>query len=191
MKSLNQSRIQPINLSEMRPEWNEILNKIPGDGLKGKYAPVNVLGMLMYNPKTLGQFLDYWVNSKTAMGLSVREQELVILRMARHYDCNYVWKHHIPVAVEFGVSQDEIDAVKIIPLPRIFSQREEAILIMTDEFVNIRNISDETWNHYRGALSDSEIVDLISLVSQYVLFALTNNVLKVQIEKNLDEIQGL
>ena len=100
-------KVNPKDVDSMRPEWLEILQRIPGDGLKGKYAPRNVLGMLMYNPDTLGPFLDYWVTSKQKMGLTVREQELVILRMALHYDCNYVWKHHVPVALEFGINQTE------------------------------------------------------------------------------------
>jgi alkylhydroperoxidase family enzyme len=184
-------KLEPKNVDHMRQEWLDILKRIPGDGLKGKYAPRNVLGMLMYNPDTLGEFLDYWVTSKQKMGFTVREQELVILRMALHYDCNYVWKHHVPVAEEFGVTQQELDNVRILPLPKTFNKRETAILELMDEMVIKRNVSDEAWNTYKSELSDAEIVDLISLVSQYVLFALTNNVLRVEVEKNLDEIEDL
>lgn len=186
-----QPRIVPKNTDEMPPEWIDILKRIPGDGLKGKYAPINVLGTLMYNPDTLGQFLDYWVTSKLKMGFSVREQELVILRMAYHYNCNYVWKHHIPVAVEFGVNDTEIEAVKTTPLPNVFSPREEALLILTDELMNTRDIKDEHWEKYGKQLKDSEMVDLISLVSQYVLFALTNNVMRVKVEPTLNDIVSL
>lgn len=191
MKEQNNSRLVPKSTDDMKPEWLEILKRIPGDGLKGKYAPVNVLGMLMYNPDTLGQFLDYWVTSKTAMGFTVREQELVILRMAMHYRCEYVWKHHVPVAEEFGVTQEELSAAKTMPLPAVFSPREEAILVLTDELVVSRDISDDLWVRYRSWLTDAEVIDLISLVSQYVLFALTNNVLRVQVEDNLRDIRGL
>jgi len=184
-------KLTPKNVDDMRQEWLDTLKRIPGDGLKGKYAPRNVLGMLMYNPDTLGEFLDYWVTSKQKMGFTVREQELVILRMALHYDCNYVWKHHVPVAEEFGVSQAELDAVRVLPLPKSFNERETAILELTDEMVIKRNVSDTAWAAYKKELTDGEIVDLISLVSQYVLFALTNNVLRVEVEKNLDEIESL
>lgn len=184
-------KLEPKNVDHMRQEWLDILKRIPGDGLKGKYAPRNVLGMLMYNPDTLGPFLDYWVTSKQKMGLAVREQELVILRMALHYDCNYVWKHHVPVALEFGINQTELDAVRVLPLPNTFSPRETAILELTDEMVLKHNVSDAAWDLYKKELSDGEMVDLISLVSQYVLFALTNNVLRVAVEQNLDEIESL
>ena len=181
----------PLDTDKMTEGCKGILRKIPGDALKGRYAPVNVLGTLMYNPGTLEQFLDYWVTSKLKMGLSVREQELVILRMAVHYRCNYVWKHHVPVAVEFGVIPDVLDAIRVFPLPAGFNEREEALLILTDHMVNHRDVSDEIYNSYGGVLEGSELVDLISLVSQYVLFTLMNNVMRVEVESSLDEIAGL
>jgi 4-carboxymuconolactone decarboxylase len=187
----NEPRLTPKRVEDMKPEWLEILKRIPGDGLKGKYAPVNVLGSLMYNPDTLGQFLDYWVTSKLKMGFSVREQELVILRMAFHYSCNYVWKHHVPVGVEFGITQEELGALKMADMPRLFNEREMVILDLTDEMMNTRNVSAQSWQRAKQSLKDSELIDLISLISQYVLFALTNNVVRVEIESSLDAIDGL
>ncbi len=185
------ARINPLPMSEMRPEWIKTLEKIPGAGLKGLYSPVNVLGTLMYNPRTLGPFLEYWVNSKLEMGFSVREQELIILRMGVHYNCDYVWKHHVPVAQEFGVNDEEIAAVKANPLPDVFSTRETALLQLTDELVVKRTISKHGWKKWSLCLSYSELVDLVSIVSQYVLFALTNNAMNVQIEKPLNHIPGI
>jgi len=185
------SRLIPLDAEKMPAACKEILKRIPGNTLKGKYAPLNVLGTLMYNPDTFEQFLDYWVTSKLKMGLSVREQELVILRMAVQYRCNYVWKHHVPVAVEFGVTQNELDAVRAFPLPASFSAREEALLVLTDHMVNEHDVSDEIYDKYHSNLKDSELVDLISLVSQYVLFTLMNNVLRVKVESALERVQGL
>lgn len=188
---LNKPRLIPLDTAKMPNECKEILKRLPGDALKGKYSPVNLLGILMYNPDTLGQFLDYWVTSKLKMGLSVREQELVILRMAFHYKCNYVWKHHVRVAIEFGVTPGELESVREYPLRKGFNAREEALLVMTDHMIQDRNLSDEIYDSYAGKLKDSELVDLISLVSQYVLFTLMNNVLRVEVEPSLDEIAGL
>jgi alkylhydroperoxidase family enzyme len=125
------------------------------------------------------------------MGLSVRDQELVILRMAVHYRCNYVWKHHVPVAMEFGVTQEELGSVRKFPLPAGFNSREEAFLILTDHMVSDRDLSYDIYLRYGTKIKDSELVDLISLVSQYVLFSLVNNVLRVEVEPSLDEISGL
>lgn len=189
--TIDSPRLIPKKMEDMKDEWLETLKRIPGDGLKGKYAPVNVLGSLMYNPDTIGPFLDYWVTSKLKMGFSVREQELVILRMGYLYSCNYVWKHHIPVAMEFGVNEEELQGLKAASIPEIYHPREKAILEMTDEMINKRNLSDESWERYKVHLKDAEIIDLISLISQYVLFALVNNVIRVRIEDNLNDLPAL
>lgn len=191
VSTLNKPRLIPLDTEKMPDECKEILKRLPGDALKGKYSPVNVLGILMYNPGILEKFLDYWVTSKQKFGFSMREQELVILRMAFHYKCNYVWKHHVPAAIEFGVTTRELESVREYPLPRGFNAREEALLVMTDHMILDRDLSDEIYNRYAQKLKDSELVDLVSLVSQYVLFNLMNNVMRVEIEPSLDEFAGL
>lgn len=185
------ARIPPLPMSEMRDEWIKTLEKLPGAGLKGLYTPVNVFGTLMYNPQTMGSFLEYWVTSKLKMGLSGREQELIILRMAYHYRCNYVWKHHIPAAKEFGATDKEIEAVKSSPLPPVFSTREYALLNLTDEMVDHRTIGDEAWTKWNGDLKRSDLIDLVSIVSQYVFFTLLNNSIQIDLEEPLKKIHGL
>jgi alkylhydroperoxidase family enzyme len=184
-------RVEPQSTSAMRPEWLATLQKIPGAGLKGDGFPHHVLGVLMHSPETLGPFLDYWVHCKTAMSLSVREQELVILRMACLYKSDYVWKHHVPVGREFGINDGELAAIRSGQFTPGFSPREESLLTLTDEMVEHRTIGSQAWQSYSGALSKTEIVDLISLVSQYVLFALMNNSMQVQIEEPLRNIPGI
>ncbi len=126
------------------------------------------------------------------MSLSVREQELVILRMVLHFNCDYVWKHHVPVAQEFCVNDEELSALKKIDLPKnIFSSRDEALILMTDDMMRVKTITDSIWNTYKGFLTDRDLIDLIHLISQYVLFALTNNVLRVKVETPLNEIESL
>ena len=188
----HESRIIPLDLNNLSATEERILDAIPGDGLKGDLAPVNVLGTLMHSNRLLGDFLNYWVTSKNVMSLSVREQELIILRMGFHYASNYVWKHHIPVAREFGVSDEAIQTLQNDSLPAgVFSERELALLALCDEMVTTRNVGDAGWAAGKQQLSDVDIIDLIHLISQYVLFALTNNVFRVVVEKPLQDLPEL
>lgn len=184
-------RIRPVPLRKMRPAWVRTLTRIPGAGLKGKNFPGNVLGSLMHNPRTLGTFLEWWVTSKSEMGFSVREQELIILRMGVCYHCDYVWRHHVPVALEFGVSAAEIAAVQAFPAGSEFSRREATLLQLTDELVEYRTIRPAVWAECRNVLTKSEWIDMITIVAQYVLFALVNNSLQVQLEAPLRDRPAL
>lgn len=184
------ARIAPLDTATMKPEWLAILDRIPGDGLKGAGFPHHVLGTLMHSPDTFGEFMQYWVTCKQQMRLSVREQELVILRMAVLFRAGYVWKHHVPVGREFGIDDAELDAVRRGDTAA-FGEREAALLTLTDEMVEHRTVRREVWDRCAGALDAVDVVDLVSLVAQYVLFALMNNVAQVQIEAPLDDVVGL
>src|SRR5512147_3001458 len=184
-------RIAPLPTDSLRPECVQILGRLPGKGLKGEGFPRNVLGVLMQNQETLGPFLDYWVTSKSKMGLTVREQELVILRMAVLYRSEYVWKHHVPVGREFGIGDTELDAIRQGAYAAFPADRERALLELTDAFVNERSLPPELWDRTRGVLDSRDFVDLISLVSQYVLFALTNVCMQVQVEPAVAGLPGI
>ena len=185
------SRIAPLSTDDLRPEWVDILGRLPGKGLKGEGFPRNLLGILMQNQETLGPFLDYWVTSKSKMGLTVREQELVILRMAVLYRSEYVWKHHVKVGREFGINDTELDAIRLGSCIAFASERERAFLELTDAFMNERSLSPQLWDRTKGVLSSRDFVDLISLVSQYVLFALTNVCMQVQLESGVADLPGI
>lgn len=169
----------------------KVLEQLPGKGLNGEGFPRNVLGILMQNQETLGPFLDYWVTSKLKMGLTVREQELVILRMAVLYRSEYVWKHHVKVGREFGINDAELDAIRQGSYAAFAAERERAFLELTDAFVNDRSLPPELWNRTKGVLGSRDFVDLISLVSQYVLWALTNVCMQVQFEPGVADLPGI
>jgi alkylhydroperoxidase family enzyme len=145
----------------------------------------------MQNQETLGPFLDYWVTSKSKMGLTIREQELVILRMAVLYRSEYVWKHHVKVGREFGINDAELDAIRQGSYTAFVAERERAFLELTDAFVNDRSLSPELWNQTKGVLGPRDFVDLISLVSQYVFWALTNVCMQVQLEPAVADLPGI
>jgi alkylhydroperoxidase family enzyme len=199
MTDLHQRPLQPTEstqriasrpMTEMKKEWLQILRRIPGTGLKGDGFPHNVLGVLMHNPDVFGPFLDYWVTCKLKMHISVREQELVILRMGCLFRSDYVFKHHVPLAREFGISEAEIQAVRDGRYDE-FEPHEAAMLTLTDEFMDTRTLSAATWKKYNTTLNATEVVDLIGLVSQYVLFALANNVAQVQVEAPVAPMPGI
>jgi len=187
----SESRIAPLSTDDLSPECLKILGRLPGKGLQGEGFPYNLLGILMYNPETLEPFLDYWVTSKAKMGLSVREQELVILRMAVLYRSEYVWKHHVKVGREFGVNDTELDAIRHGSHAAFSAARERAFLELTDAFMNERSLSPKLWSRTKDVLSAKDFVDLISLVSQYVLFALTNVCMQVQVEPGVADLPGI
>jgi hypothetical protein len=102
-----------------------------------------------------------------------------------------VWKHHVKVGREFGINDAELDAVRQGSYASLPVERERALLELTDAFVNDRCLSPEMWKRTRDVLESRDFVDLISLVSQYVLFALTNVCIQVQLEPAVAGLPGI
>lgn len=92
------------------------------------------------------------------------------------------------MAIEFGIQKEELAALRASSLPAAFAKREQALLEFTDTMVIHRDIDETVWGKYRDVLTQRDVLDLIHLISQYVLFALTNNVMRVELEKPLQEI---
>ena len=126
--------------------------------------PHHGISELQHSSVLLELFLEWWVSAKTAMALSLLEQELVILRMVGRLRSGV-----------YGA----------------FPPQERALLVLTDEMVERRTVLPTTWAVHGRLLEPRVVVDLIALISQYVLFALTNDVLQVPLEPALAGEPGL
>ena len=131
--------------------------------------PHHGISELQHSSVLLELFLEWWVSAKTAMALSLLEQELVILRMVGRLRSGI-----------YGA----------------FPPQERALLVLTDEMVEWRTMSPTTWALHDRPLEPPVVVpavavDLIALIAQDVLFALTNTVLQLPLESALAAELGL
>jgi 4-carboxymuconolactone decarboxylase len=190
-------RMTPLAMNALPDKVRLSLDRLPADSFKNIYAPVNVIGTIAKSSEVASSFLDHWVSSKKLISLTNREQELIILRMAIHYRSEYVWKHHVVIGSEFGITKAECESLQQIPYcrstftPNTFSDRESALIALTDDLVVTRTIANSTWERCKAFFEESEIVDVILIVSHYVFFSLVNNAVCVEVEPTLNDIPGL
>ena len=183
----NAGRIEPEPVEGFKKEWRETAGKLPGDAFKGKGAPVNVLGVIAKSPETFGPWLEYWVHSKLHLKLSLRIQELIILRMAFMRKSDYVWGHHTLIAKEAGITDEEI--AKILEGPQAgWTELERAFLIGAEELLETSNISETTWSILRSHWNDEQLMDYMTVVTQYFFFTSVNNAFGVALETGLEGI---
>lgn len=181
-------RVKPIPPSQWKEEWTAIIGGLPGDSLKGKYYPYNVMGTIAYQNDLFSHFMKYWVASKTALHLTVRAQELIILRMAVLNDCDYVWGHHVPVALEGGLARTEINRILDDIDHSDWNPEEYVMLSMVDEMYLSKKLSNESWQKANHFFDAHQIMDIITVISQYVYFSLVNNVFQVELEAGIEAL---
>ncbi len=84
----------------------------------------------------LGEFLRW--NTVPAPRIS----ELVVLVTARHYDCDYIWFNHAPLAQKHGISPQAIDCIKTRRAAVLEAADEAAAYAFTSEMLGNNAASD-------------------------------------------------
>ena len=185
MKKVNNpDRSNPVSPEELTAQYAKVFDSLPGNALAGEKAPHHVFGQLVRSPDVAEVFIPYWVATKTRLNFTVREQELIILRTACIYGCDYVWGHHVPVALEAGMTEEEILQVPLTIDEMTLPEKEKVLLLATDDITAQANVSEKTWEQLNAHYSEAQILDIITIVSQYVLFNSVNNIFGIRLEND-------
>ncbi len=96
-------------------------------------------------------------------------RELLILRGAQVSGTDYEWGHHVPMALESGVTQAQIDALDAWASSDLFSAAERAVLRMVDEVTRGPGASaDAIAQLQQCGFGPPEVVELVLTASFYV-----------------------
>ena len=113
--------------------------------------------------------------------ISRADKERIVLRVAWRCGCIYEWGHHVALARDVGVGDDEISSIAE-ERSSLWSARTATFMRATDELLQERALSDGAWSALREELSDDEIVELCMTVGHYVMVAGTINTMGVPLE---------
>lgn len=146
------AKIETLSIEESvkRAEEAAILSQI---------GELNIFRTLLRHPK-----LAKVVNDLLMMLLSdgnqldPRLRELVIMRIGWVTACDYEWTQHWPIAQMFGVSEDDLLAVRDWRSAECFSAADQAVLAATDDTLEHGRILEATWDACMAALEQPEVL---------------------------------
>jgi 4-carboxymuconolactone decarboxylase len=165
-------------------EWDDDVR----DALAGMLPPErrspwdagNALATLVRHPdltQVNPPFNAYLLRRST---LPPRLRELAILRVAYHHSCVYEWAHHVELAMQEGLSENDIAAVRNGEPSDDF---DHTVLTAIDELHEKFRVSDETWARLAERLDDRQRMDLVFTVGGYGVLALALNTFGVEVEE--------
>ncbi len=122
-------------------------------------------------PELLGPSLNFLGAVLGPGCLSTRLKELVILRMSVDAHCRYCINAHTCVALDVGLSVDEIRALRgYAPIVGTFSNEAEmALLAWVDAMATTNPIDDQLAASVKQYFADHELVELTLLASTTLL----------------------
>lgn len=109
----------------------------------------------------LGEFLR-WGTS-----LEGRVSELVILVVARHYGCDYIWFNHSRFAHDQGLGKEVIEAILHNNVPAFAKDDEATAYEFTRAVMAGGRVPDELLRRAKSVFGERGVVEMGAIVSHY------------------------
>jgi 4-carboxymuconolactone decarboxylase len=178
-------RIPPLPPAQRDDRTEELLRSLRADP---DGPDLNIFATLARHPRLLKRWSAFGGTLLYSGELPGRERELLILRTGWNCRAGYEWGQHVPIALDAGVTEDEVQRVPAGPDDAGWSEQDAVLLRAADELHRDARIGDGTWASLAATWSEMQLIEVCMVVGQYHLVAFTLNSLGVQRE---DDVDGL
>ena len=108
-------------------------------------------------------------------------RELAICTIGQHWQANYEWFAHAPIAIDEGVSADAIALLKAGKTPAPLTDDEQLVYELTTETVTSGRLLAASYGRGIDALGEELMVELVGICGYYTLISFTLNVFDVPV----------
>jgi 4-carboxymuconolactone decarboxylase len=159
----------PSALSEAQAEAVERISAGPRGSIVGPFVPMLRSPELMTRVQLVGEYLRF----ESALEDSLFE--LAILQTARHWDQQFEWAFHVPLALKAGVAPEVIEAIDHgAPLTGVAGDIE-VVATVTEELLATGQLSDRSYERALAMFGEEKLVELLVTVGYYTTLALVMN----------------
>jgi alkylhydroperoxidase family enzyme len=184
MGAMTAPRIPPLAREGRDPRTEELLATLRRpDGTE-----LNIFATLAHHPKLLKRWSAFGGVLLYGGRLPARDRELLILRTAWSCRAHYEWGQHAGIALDAGVTEDEVARVASGPDAGGWSAEDASLLRAADELHTANRISDATWTELAARYDEQQLIEVCMVVGQYHLVAFTLSSLGVVPEPGLPEM---
>lgn len=138
-----------------------------------------------HNPALTKPFSVFNIHLLTTSSLPVKERQIAIMRACWVAGGVYAWSSHLRTSAMFGLSPDMYRPIQAGADDPWFTDFERAIVRATDELVEHRRLSDESWAALSVTWSSRQMLDFLFTVGCYVMLAGVMNGVHMQREPEL------
>ncbi len=172
-------RITPMPLSEVSDADMALFG--------GRDSPRNQLNffkVLVQNAALLKKYEPLAMQLGREPTIPPRDKEVLILRTSTLCGETYEIAHHLFIARQAGMSDEEIEEAKHggAGLPPF----EQALMRAAEELVRDHCISDKTWAVLADRYTNSQLIEVVFMVANYTLLAMINNSLGIYPEDQIE-----
>lgn len=174
-----QERLPPIAPDQLSDAQKKIVADIvsgPRGHLPPPMVPMLRSPELMVKIQGLGGYILFH-NS-----LSPRIFEFTVMLVARQWTQQFEWRHHYPLALKAGVSQETLDAIAEGRRPAKLADDESIAYDFILEVLTNKSVSDATYGRYVAKFGEQSLMDMLGTLGFYTSMAMIINVDRTPIE---------
>jgi 4-carboxymuconolactone decarboxylase len=145
----------------------------------------NIYTTLGRNPDALTAFLAWGSYVLRRSCLPARERELVILRVGYLCKAGYEWAQHSRLGKQVGLTDIEIERIKIGPNSADWSDTDRTLLTATDELHRDHFVANSTWHSLSNAFDERQRMDFVFVVGHYTQVCMILNTFGIQLDADL------
>ena len=110
--------------------------------------------------------------------LSRREQQIVNLAVARHWNARYPWFAQVRGSLAVGIDQAVIDAINAHGTPDLADARERTCFVVARELLANKGLSDETYAAAEKTMGLEALVALVASIGSFSMTCMTGKHLR-------------
>lgn len=145
------------------PEIQPIVQQIEAE----RGSVIHLYQMLLQSPAVAQGWLDYLTAIRQKTSISGALRELIIMRVAILNRAPYEADQHAPIALQEGVTQDQLDALENWQDSDLFNAQEQAILAYTDAMTLQIQVPDPVFAQIKELFSQQETVEITATIGAY------------------------
>jgi 4-carboxymuconolactone decarboxylase len=161
----NKRRIEPVKPEEMDSLQKQIADEIA----KGPRQRVGELMLVWLHSPVLADLVQK-VGAYFRTGTTLPQQimEMIILLVARHWNCEFEWVAHEPLARQKGLKPEIIDAIRRETTPNFTDPAEKAAYEFTTSMLRTQQVPDQVLSEVQATLGKNGFIDMSILIGHYV-----------------------
>ena len=105
--------------------------------------------------------------------LSQRDQQIVNLVVARHWNARYPWFAQVRRSLSVGIDQSVIDAINAHKTPNLADAREKTCFTVAHELLANKGVTDQTYNAAEKTMGLESLVALVASIGSFSMTCMT------------------
>jgi len=157
------SRVPPVVFENLTPEQQRVYKDIAGPRLVFG-GPWNVW---IRHPE-LAEILNKVGDVLRVRGkMEKRLQELMILVIARQWNCDYMWFVHEDDAIKKGLAKETVDAIRNNQTPVLVKEDEKVVYTFVKELFTNKCVSQATYDKALAMFGEDVLLEMVTNCGRY------------------------